>query len=223
MVIAPLTFVPAAAEAAPALGISDRCPVFWPGGDGEGGRPITVTAVGLEPLQAVTVTLTIRDRVVGQIPLAQADGTGALVGRITGWDPKLGSGPGPSAPALLTLRDRFSSEVLDTIPLRLGTVGVRVDTRNRAPGTKREWELSGLSRYGGTRTYYAHYFKRGHWIGRQRLGLGLGPCGYLRTRKPLLPFARTGTFAVRIQSSRRYRADLPYLGGTVRHRPARRR
>lgn len=206
----------AQAHADIALGVSDRCPVFWKGHEA---RPIAVTAVGLLPGQAVTVALTVRDRQVGEIPLAQADATGTLLGRLTGWDPRLADGPGPSVPALLTMRDRFTGQTLETIALRLGTVGIRVDTAERRSGRARTWEVSGLSRYGGTRTYFAHYFKRGKWVGLQKLGLGRGPCGYLRTRKPLLPsFAHSGTYRVRVQSSRRYRRDLPYLGGTVRHR-----
>lgn len=183
--------------------VPGQCYVYWPG---EGSQPIDVTIGGLAASQGVRVELSVKGKLVGGVPGLTADGTGALATRIGSWTSGLASGPTKSTPASVSVVDTASGTVLGTKDFKVANVGYKVDGARKRAGESA----------GGGKVYYAYYFKGKKQVGKQRLGKSTDACGYIRVKKPLLPFNKRGTFNVRVQASQTWKGDaLPWIGGTV--------
>lgn len=209
--------------AAPAASAADvtvpgQCYVYWPS---VGQQAIDFSVGGLGANQAVTVELKVKDKLVGGIPSLTADSTGVITGgKIANWTSGLGTGPTKSTKASVSVTDPATGAVLGTKEFKVANVGYKVDGARKRAGTKRVWEISGLASageaQGGGKVYYAYYFKGKKQVGKQRLGKSTDACGYIRVKKPLLPFNKRGTFDVRVQASQTWKGDdLPWIGGTV--------
>lgn len=207
----------APAASAAEVTVPGQCYVYWPS---VGSQPIDVSVSGLAASQGVRVELKVKDQLVGGIQSLTADGTGALTNRISSWTSGLGTGPTKSTPASVSVVDTASGAVLGTKDFKVANVGYKVDGARKRAGTKRVWEISGLASAGesagGGKVYYAYYFKGKKQVGKQRLGKATDACGYIRVKKPLLPFNKRGTFDVKVQASKTWKGDaLPWIGGTV--------
>lgn len=196
--------------------VPGQCYVYWPS---VGSQPIDFSVAGLAANQGVRVELKVKDQLVGGIPSLTADGTGALTNRIGNWTSGLGTGPTKSTSASVSVIDGAGT-VVGTKEFKVANVGYKVDGARKRAGTKRVWEISGLASageaQGGGKVYYAYYFKGKKQVGKQRLGKSTDACGYIRVKKPLLPFNKRGTFDVKVQASQKWKGDdLPWIGGTV--------
>lgn len=211
-----------AAVAAPSASAADvavpgQCYVYWPG---EGSQAIPFTVTGLTGGQAVTMSLSVKGKVVSGATGLTADSTGSLTNQVGTWTSGLASGPTKSTKAALSVVDAASGAALGTKEFKVANVGFKVDGSRKRAGTKRVWEISGLASVGesrgGGKVYYAYYFKGSKQVGKQRLGKSTDACGYIRVKKPLLPFNKRGTFTVKVQASQTFKGDdLPWIGGTV--------
>lgn len=209
--LAALAALPAHATGA-LVSVPQRCIADWPG---QGSQPIGVRAVGLAPGQAVRLTLEVDGKAVSGIPAVTADAGGSISTQLSSWTSNLAPGPAHATPARMVVADLASGTELGAARFTVTNVGLDFDGTTGPNADGRIWEVSGLTLFGGDRSYWAHYFNAGKFIGSQRLGRPGGACGFLRTREALVPFDRFGTFMVKVQASRRYRSDRPWLGGTV--------
>ncbi|MDO9354845.1 MAG: hypothetical protein Q7T55_14200 [Solirubrobacteraceae bacterium] len=210
-VLAGLVLAPAPALAAPAVTAPPRCFIYWPG---KGSQAIPITLTGLAPEQKVRLELRVRGITVSGLPMLAADSTGAVETRLSNWTSGLDDGPSRGLEAMLAVSDVTTGTELASTPVQIATAGLDIDTRTKTYAAERRWIVSGLSRLTGGPTYYAFYFKDGRQVGHQKLGPA-GECGYLRTRKLLIPFAQLGTFELRVQASSKFRKSRAWAGGTV--------
>ena len=183
--------LPAASDAA-TVSADGACFAYWPS---QGSQPIPVTIAGLLPGQSVRLTLEVRGEAVSGLPSLAADAAGAVSTRLSSWTSGLPNGPSHSTPASLVVTDPVTSQELARTAIEVTNVGIRVRGAGRV-SERRTWEISGLRPLGGRGGYWAHYFAGGEEVGRQRLGSAHGACGYLRVRRVLVPFSRTGTAMV---------------------------
>lgn len=214
---ASLAVIGAPAATAAEVNVPGKCYVFWPE---VGSQPIDFSVAGLAANQQVTVSLSVKNKVVSGVPALTADSTGSLTSAINTWTSGLGTGPTKSTKASVSVTDPASGAVLATKEFKVANVGYKVDGAKKRAGTKRVWEISGLASVGesrgGGKVYYAYYFKGSKQVGKQRLGKSTDACGYIRVKKPLLPFNKRGTFDVKVQASQTWKGnDLPWIGGTV--------
>lgn len=200
------------ASAGVAISTPDRCYVHWPG---QGSQGIPVALSGLAPAQQVKVELRVEGVTVSGFPSLTADSTGSIVTKLDSWTSGLTAGPARGKQAQIVASDFILGTQLAAAPIHVGNVGLDIDTSRKRFGTKRRWEISGLSRLGGIPSYYAFYFKGTKMVGKQPLGRATDACGYLRTKRLLIPFMKVGKYELRVQASKRYRPSLPWIGGTV--------
>lgn len=206
-----LLVAPAGAAAAPSLTTPDRCYIHWPN---QGSQVIPVSLAGLTPGQQVRVELKIKGRTVSGLPSLTVDSTGALITELASWTSGLGDDPTRGVDAQIVVSDFILGTEIASSPIQVANAGLDIDARARRYGTKRRWIVSGLARLGGGKSYWAYYFKGKRMVGKQRLGRG-DRCGYLRTRKLLIPFVKVGKYSLRVQASTRFDKDLVWMGGTV--------
>jgi hypothetical protein len=207
--------VPAVAAAAATVTVTvpGQCYVYWPG---EGSQQIPLSVNGLTAGQAVKATLEVGGQAVSGLPSLTADSTGSVVTSLSSWTSGLGTKPTRSTEARLAVSDVTSGAEVGTASFKVANVAIRVDGARKSLKTKRVWEVSGLSVLSPENTYYAHYYKGTKFMGKQRLGQATDACGYIRVKKPLLPFTKFGAFQVRVQASQTFNADQSWIGGTVR-------
>jgi hypothetical protein len=209
---------PAAASAA-AVNVAPSCYLSTPA---QGVAPVPFNASGLTAGETTIATLTVGSDTAGSVS-ATADGAGNLTGSITSWSATFGIDPIGDVPATLTVTDAATGGVIGTAPVTLGNAAVSVANGPSNPKIKRNWKVSGLSVLTGKTTYYAFYLdnaKAKHGkvkvVGKQKLGKATGACGYLKAKKPLSPFKKTGTYAVYIQSEKTFsKTALDLKAGTV--------
>ncbi len=213
------TTVGAAAPVASAaeVKVPGKCYVYWPS---VGQQPIPFTATGLAPNQNVKVSLLVKNQTVSGLPSLTADTTGALDTGIDSWTSGLREGPTKSTKASIVVNDLATGAEVGSAKFKVANVGFKVDAARKRAGVKRVWEISGLASVGeskgGGKVYYAYYFSGDKQVGKQRLGKSTDACGYIRVKKPLIPFRKTGVFDVKVQASRTWKGDaLPWIGGTV--------
>ncbi|MBJ7471143.1 MAG: hypothetical protein JHD16_07565 [Solirubrobacteraceae bacterium] len=211
-----LGFVGVPAASAAEVVVPGKCYVTVPG---TGSQIIPVTVTGLAPSQNVQLSLLVKDRVVSGIPSLTADATGGIISSIDGWTSGLGTGPTRSTKASVVVSDLATGAAVGQTDFKVSNVGFKVDGAFKRGNVKRVWEISGLASLtesqGGGKVYYAHYFKGSKKVGKQRLGKSTDACGYIRVKKPLLPFRKRGSFKVVVQASTVYNPDLFSVGGTV--------
>lgn len=207
-----LTAVAPAIASAATVTVPGQCYVYWPS---QGSQLIPVSVGGLTAGQTVKLTLEVDGRTVSGVPSLTADSTGSIVTQLSSWESGLGTGPTRSTKARIVINDLSNGSELGASTFKVGNVAVKVDGAAKARGTKRIWEVSGLSVLNLENTYWAHYFKKGKEVGKQRLGQATDACGYIRVKKLLVPFRQFGTFEVRVQASERFNKDLAWISGTV--------
>lgn len=211
------TIIAAPAASAAEVVVPGKCYVYWPT-VGSQGIPFNLT--GLAANQNVKVSLVVKNQVVSGLPSLTADTTGAISSGIQTWTSGLRNGPTKSTKASLVVNDLASGAEVGSTSFKVANVGFKVDAARKRAGVKRVWEISGLASVGesqgGGKVYYAYYFQGSKQVGKQRLGKSTDACGYIRVKKPLIPFRKTGTFDVKVQASRTWKGDsLPWIGGTV--------
>ncbi len=209
--------VAAPAASAADVSVPGKCYVYWPG---QGSQPIPFKISGLAASQSVKVSLNVKNQLVSGVPSLTADTTGAIDSGIGTWTSGLRNGPTKSTKANIVVNDLATGAEVASTNFKVANVGFKVDASTKRAGTKRVWEISGLASVGesagGGKVYYAYYFKGKKQVGKQRLGKSTDACGYIRVKKVLIPFRKTGTFTVKVQASRTWKGDaLPWIGGTV--------
>lgn len=212
-----LTAVAVPAASAAEVSVPGKCYVYWPG---EGAQPIPVTLSGLAPSQNVKVSLLVKNQVVSGIPSLTADTTGGVVSSVDSWVSGLSDGPTRSTSASVVVNDVASGGEVASTSFKVANVGFKIDGSKKRASVKRNWEISGLASVGeslgGGKVYYAYYFNGTKQVGKQRLGKAQDACGYLKAKKVLIPFKKSGVFDMKIQASRTWKGDaLPWIGGTV--------
>lgn len=206
-----LPAVPGTAAAAATIVTPNRCYVHWPE---QGSQSIPVALSGLTPGQQVRVQLQIGGTTVSSLPSLTVDSTGSLITELANWTSGLGDGPTKGVAASVVVSDFVLGTPLASAPVKVANAGLDIDASTKRYGTKRRWVVSGLSRLGGGKTYYAFYFKGKKQVGKQKLGRS-DACGYLRVKALLIPFVKVGTYQLRVQASRRFSRDLAWVGGSV--------
>jgi hypothetical protein len=204
---------PAAAVAAPAVTLPSACYVSWPGQIAE---TIPIRASGLLPGALVTVQLRIMGQTVSGLPSLTVDGAGNLVTELKSWTTGLDAGPTHPLAARIVITDLLLGTELAATDLKVANVGLEIDSSTQNYATKRRWVVSGLGELGGGPSYWAHYFKGTKEIARVKIGTADDTCGYLLTKRVLIPFDRLGKFVVSVQASRTYDKTLPSLSYKVR-------
>jgi hypothetical protein len=78
----------------------------------------------------------------------------------------------------------------------------------RSLKAKRTWRFSG---WVPGKPLYAHYRHEGRTYGNRRFGVPTGPCGYLKTKAPLLPVKvkHAGRWTVWVDQSKTYKNENP--------------
>ena len=209
LVIAAVAAVPATAGAA-TLTPTSPCYLLA----GSAAQPIEATAAGLAASQNVSLRLTRKGITGGTSPAAAADAAGNLSLGIPSWFIALGSGPKKEVEGTLEAID-----VATGTPIAGASASValaNLDYSVTGTGRLRSWKIQGLGALSGNATYYAHYLNGGKYRGRQKIGTGKGPCGYLSAKKPLTPFSKLGRYDVTIQASKKLNPDLPSFKGSVK-------
>ena len=207
--------VPAASAAE--VSVPGKCYVYWPT---VGSQPIPITLSGLAPSQNVKVSLLVKNQLVSGIPSLTADTTGGVVSALDTWTSGLKDGPTKSTKANVVVNDVATGGEVASASFKVANVGFKIDGSKKRASVKRNWEISGLASagesLGGGKVYYAYYFSGSKQVGKQRLGKAQDACGYLKAKKVLIPFKKSGVFDMKIQASRTWKGDaLPWIGGTV--------
>lgn len=206
-----IAFAPVSIASAASVTVPGQCYVYWPD---QGSQEIPISISGLTPGQEVKATLEVKGEAVSGLPSLTADSTGSITTKLSSWTSGL-KGPTQSTKAQLVVTDVATGSELGSSSFKVGNVAIKVDGAKKGLTVKRLWEVSGLSVLSDETTYWAHYFKNGKEVGKQRLGKATDACGYIRVKKLLVPFHKYGTFQVRVQASQQFDEDASWIGGTV--------
>lgn len=174
-------------------------------------QPITAAISGLAAGQNVSLRVARKGTAGGTSPAGAADPAGNLTLGITSWSVALKSGPGKEVAGTIDAVDAATGGVVASAGVSLANLDYSVTGKGRL----RTWKIQGLAVLAGNATYYAHYLNNGKYRGRQKIGTGKGPCGYLSTKKPLTPFSKLGRYDVTIQASKKLDPNLPSFKGRV--------
>lgn len=175
--------------------------------------PIGGTVSGVAAGQNVQLRVARKGVAAGTSAAGAADAAGNIALGIDTWAVALKSGPGKEVEGSLDVIDVATGTALASAPVAIANLDYSVTGKGRL----RTWKIQGLAAVPGSAgaTYYAHYLNNGKYKGRQKIGTGKGPCGYLSTKRPLTPFSKLGRYDVTIQASKTLNPELPSFKGRV--------
>lgn len=217
---------------------------------------IPVAVDGLAAGQRITSTLYVSGRRQSSKYAATADAAGSVRSLIQGWRPKKsvvkGSKPTnvkhkipmPDFAAEVVVHDAATQQELARTTATIGQSGVAFPATLEFPRMLYTydsdgdffpeffkpvvWLISGVSGPGETLTAYYLDSKR-RVIGRQRLGVTEGACGYLRARKRFAPTTGSPKKIIRkyrdlrIQATSKYDPKAPSIDTSIPYRQTHRR
>lgn len=219
--------LPAGASAA-TITVPPKCYVDLGGGKTE---PIPFSIAGLAPGQTANASLAGPSGVTAApLQFGPADAAGNSTGSLTWTDGFKKLTPTKATAATLTVTDAATGAPIGTAPVTVGNAGLKVGaTRFKTVKTKIPWTVSGLApAAGGSSTYYVHYIKakdaaasRFKVVDTMKLGTSKDPCGYLKVKRPLAPFTKSGTYVAVVQTSPKFEEQGLALAGAIRIKRAR--
>ncbi len=214
------TFAASAADAA-SVSVANKCYVAFPGTPDfpAVAEPIPAEVEELTPGREVRLTVEVKGVQTASTAMLTADRRGDLTTTIDQWITGMPFGPTKGTDARVVVRDFWLGTELAGATIDVVNLGVHIDDVLIDYRTKRRWIVSGLSLLGGSKSYYAHFFANSSpnskYLGKMYLGATADRCGFMRAKRPLAPFRKTGNFMARIQASPTWKPKLPSTPITI--------